>query len=93
MSIVPIEMAAMSAHAIVDGACRGDVYLAEPWWVQTTVYWVAFFPELVEWVNRWFLFAKPGASPMDALSKKLLDVPGLRRLSQPSSVWSSKLKE
>ncbi|KAF5792999.1 putative 11-beta-hydroxysteroid dehydrogenase [Helianthus annuus] len=93
MSIMPIEMAAATARGIVEGACRGDVYLAVPWWVQTTVYWVAFFPELVEWVNRWFLYVEPGASPLDAPSKKLLDVPGLRHVSQPSSVWSSELKE
>ncbi|KAD4889112.1 hypothetical protein R6Q59_034004 [Mikania micrantha] len=93
MSIVPIEMAATSAQAIVDGACRGDIYLAEPRWVQTTLYWVAFFPEMVEWLSKWFLLAEPGASPIDAPAKKLLDVPGLRRVSQPSSVWSSEIKK
>lgn len=93
MSIVPIERAATSAKAIVDGACRGDVQLAEPWWVQTTMYWVAFFPEAVEWVNNWFLGAEPGASPLDAPSKKLLDVPGIRHVSQPPSVRSSEIKE
>ncbi|XP_076891779.1 11-beta-hydroxysteroid dehydrogenase A-like [Bidens hawaiensis] len=93
MSIVPIGMAATTARSIVEAACRGDVYVAVPWWVQTTVYWVAFFPEMVEWVNKWFLFVKPGASPLDAPSKRLLDVTGLRRVSQPPSVWSSELKE
>ncbi|KAI3785886.1 hypothetical protein L1987_45012 [Smallanthus sonchifolius] len=93
MSIVPIETAATSALAIVDGACRGDAYLAEPWWIQTTRYWVAFFPEMVEWVNHWFLLAEPRASPMDAPGKKLFDVPGLRRLSQPSSMSSPEIKE
>lgn len=93
MSIVPIELATSSALSIIDSACRGDVYLAEPQWVQTTAYWVAFFPELVEWVNHWFLWVKPGASPSDAPSKKLLDVPGLRPVVQPTSVRSPKIKE
>ncbi|KAI3499602.1 hypothetical protein L1887_35405 [Cichorium endivia] len=93
MSIVPIELSTASARAVVDGACRGDVYIAEPKWVQTTAYWVVFFPEMVEWVNRWFLGVKPGASPSDALSKKLLDLPGMRHVAEPDSVRSSKIKE
>ncbi|KAI3766028.1 hypothetical protein L2E82_16076 [Cichorium intybus] len=82
MSIMPIELTTASARAVVDGACRA-----------TTAYWVVFFPEIVEWVNRWFLGVKPGASPSDALSKKLLDLPGMRHVAQPDSVRSSKIKE
>ncbi|CAI9265185.1 unnamed protein product [Lactuca saligna] len=93
MSIVPIELATASAMAVVDGGCRGDVYLSEPKWIQTTAYWVVFFPEMVEWVNRWFLWVKVGASPLDAPSKKLLDVPGLRHLAQPDSVRSPEIKK
>ncbi|PWA58393.1 hydroxysteroid dehydrogenase 6 [Artemisia annua] len=93
MSIVPIELAAKSAVAIVDGASRGDLSLAVPRWVQTTIYWVAFFPEMIDWVNHWFLLAEPGASPLDAPSKMLLDVPGLRHIVQPDSVISPVIKE
>lgn len=93
MSIVPIELAVNSAKAIVECACRGDTYLAEPQWVQTTAYWVAFFPEMVEWVNGWYLWVKPGASPSDTPSKMLLDVPGLRQIMQPPSVRSSEIKK
>nr|GEY67057.1 11-beta-hydroxysteroid dehydrogenase 1B-like [Tanacetum cinerariifolium] len=93
MSIVPIELAAKSAVAIVDGASRGDLYLAVPRWVQTTIYWVAFFPEMVDWLNHWFLLAELGASPLDAPTKMLLDVPGLRHVVQPDSVISPEIKE
>ncbi|GJX09127.1 11-beta-hydroxysteroid dehydrogenase 1B-like protein [Tanacetum coccineum] len=93
MSIMPIELAAKSAVAIVDGASRGDLYLAVPRWVQTTIYWVAFFPEMVDWLNHWFLLAEQGASPLDAPSKVLLDVPGLRHIVQPDSVISPEIKE
>ncbi|KAJ9568541.1 hypothetical protein OSB04_004507 [Centaurea solstitialis] len=90
MSIVPIVRVAPSAMAIVDGACRGDSYLAEPPWVQSTIWWVAFLPEVVQWLNRWFLVVE---SPSDAPSKKLLGVPGMKHLAQPASVWSPVIKE
>nr|GFA31913.1 11-beta-hydroxysteroid dehydrogenase 1B-like [Tanacetum cinerariifolium] len=93
MSIVPMELAAKSAVAIVDGASRRDLYLVVPRWVQTIIYWVPFFPEMVDWLNHWFLLVEPRASPLYAPSKMLLDVPGLRHIVQPDSVISFKIQE
>ncbi|KAI4343584.1 hypothetical protein L6164_010918 [Bauhinia variegata] len=47
----PILSSASCAKAIVDSACRGDLYLMEPSWIRILVWIQMFCPALLEW---WF---------------------------------------
>ncbi|KAL2482699.1 11-beta-hydroxysteroid dehydrogenase 1A [Forsythia ovata] len=92
ISAVPIETAERCAKAIVDSACRGDEYLMEPFWFLSTFYYKMFFPEVIEWFNRWFFLTEPGTPPGEAISKKILDFPGLKKILYPDSLLSPEIK-
>ncbi|KAF7135231.1 hypothetical protein RHSIM_Rhsim08G0192400 [Rhododendron simsii] len=92
LSIVPVERVERGAKAIVDSACRGENYLTEPSWFRTTFFWRVFCPEILDWLNRVFLIPPPGAPPTEALSKKILDLTGLKKYIYPPSLLSPKIK-
>lgn len=92
MSAVPIEMAGRCAKAIVNSACRGDKYLTWPPWVGTTFFIKTLCPEVVDWFNRWYLITDPGVPSTQAISKQIIDLPGLKDILWPDSVRSSKIK-
>lgn len=92
MSGVPIEMVGQCAKAVVKSACRGDKYLTWPPWVRTTFFIKTLCPEAVDWFNRWYLLTHPGVPPTQALSKKLIDLPGLKDILWPDSVRSPTIK-
>ncbi|KAJ8568525.1 hypothetical protein K7X08_028058 [Anisodus acutangulus] len=71
MSVTPILPVEKCARSIVKSACRGDNYLTEPAWFKTLFYYRIFFPELVEWFQRWFLIPGQGRPPTEAPSKHL----------------------
>ncbi|KAB1217491.1 11-beta-hydroxysteroid dehydrogenase 1B, partial [Morella rubra] len=91
VSILPILPVKHAAKAIVDGACRGEKYLTVPAWIKVTYLWKAFCPEILEWCNR-MLLPRPGASERDTISKKLLDLTGLKKYIYPETVQFPELK-
>lgn len=93
MSVMPIQKVGNCARAVVNSACRGDRYLTTPLWIRTSFFFVAFWPEVIQWLNRWLLLPAPGRSPTDTLSKKLLDlIDGLKKCIYPASVLSPEIK-
>ncbi|MCD7462869.1 hypothetical protein HAX54_049557 [Datura stramonium] len=92
MSVTPILPVEKCARSIVKSACRGDNYLTEPPWFKTLFIYRIFFPELVEWFQRWFLIPGPGKPATEAPSKILLDVTGLQEYVYPASVLSPHIK-
>ncbi|KAB5519450.1 hypothetical protein DKX38_023769 [Salix brachista] len=49
----PFESTKQCAEAIVQSACRGDMYLTEPSWWNALSMLKLLRPELVEWFYRW----------------------------------------
>ncbi|OIT23589.1 PREDICTED: 11-beta-hydroxysteroid dehydrogenase-like 6 [Nicotiana attenuata] len=92
MSVTPILPVQKCATAIVRSACRGDNYLTEPPWFKTLFVYRIFFPEFLEWFQRWFLFPGPGQPPTEAPSKIILDVTGFKEYGYPKSVLSPHIK-
>lgn len=92
MSAVPIELVGKLAKATVDSACRGDEYLTVPPWFRTTYFIKMLCPEPVDWFNRWFSITEPGIPQTEAISKKVIDLPGLKDILWPDSVRSPKIK-
>ncbi|CAJ2676654.1 unnamed protein product [Trifolium pratense] len=90
VSVVPIRSVTEAAKEIVNSACRGDSYLTEPAWIKTTFYWKVFCPEVLEFLNRWLLLS--GSSERETISKKLINLPGLKKYVYPESVRNPKLK-
>ncbi|XP_057414985.1 11-beta-hydroxysteroid dehydrogenase A-like [Lotus japonicus] len=90
VSLMPIRSVTEAARGIVNSACRGDSFLAEPAWIKTTFYWKAFCPEVLEILNRWLLIS--GSSERDTISKKLVDLSGLKKYMYPESIRNPKLK-
>ncbi|KAL6280866.1 hypothetical protein ACE6H2_017747 [Prunus campanulata] len=86
VSIMPILPVKEAAKSIVDSACRGENYLTVPAWVWHSFYWKVFFPELLEWSNRMLLMSKGSGGERDTISKKLLDLTGLKECLYPESV-------
>ncbi|KAG5014442.1 11-beta-hydroxysteroid dehydrogenase 1B [Glycine max] len=89
-SLIPIRSVTEAAKSIVNSACRGDSYLTEPAWFTTTFYWKIFFPDVLEFCNRRTLIS--GSSERDTVSKKLLDLSGLKKYLCPKSVRNPNLK-
>ncbi|KAL2342796.1 hypothetical protein Fmac_004081 [Flemingia macrophylla] len=52
LSKIPMASASKCATAIVDGACRGDKYVADPLWVRALFPWRVLYPELADWAIR-----------------------------------------
>lgn len=92
MSATPILPVEKCARSIVKSACRGDKYLTEPPWFKTLFIYVLFFPEVVDWLQRWFLIPGPGKPATEAPSKILLDVTGLQKIVYPESLLSPHIK-
>ncbi|XP_011073098.1 11-beta-hydroxysteroid dehydrogenase-like 6 [Sesamum indicum] len=92
MSAIPIELVGRCAKAIVDGACRGDKYLTVPPWFRTTFFIKMMLPEATDWFNRWFSITEPGIPATEAISKKVVDLPGVKDILWPDSVRSPKIK-
>ncbi|PIN14548.1 Hydroxysteroid 17-beta dehydrogenase 11 [Handroanthus impetiginosus] len=92
MTAVPIELVGRSAKAIVNSACRGDKYLTVPSWFRTTFFIKMLCPEATDWFNRWFLITEPGIPPTEAISKKIIDLPGLKDILWPDTVRSPNIK-
>lgn len=87
-----MERVERGAKAIVNGACCGEKYLTEPSWFRTTFYWRVFCPEILDWLNRAFLIPPLGAPPTETLSKKILDLTGLKKYVYPPSLLSPEIK-
>ncbi|KAL0441900.1 UNVERIFIED_CONTAM: 11-beta-hydroxysteroid dehydrogenase 1A [Sesamum radiatum] len=92
MSAIPVELVGRCAKAIVDGACRGDKYLTVPPWFRTTFFIKMMLPEATDWFNRWFCITEPGIPATEAISKKVVDLPGLKDILWPDSIRSPKIK-
>ncbi|KAG8487974.1 hypothetical protein CXB51_018274 [Gossypium anomalum] len=80
VSLMPVESVEKCAKAIVESARRGDRYLTVPSWMETTILWKVFCPEIMDGWNR-FMILGPGSSYRDSPSKKILDV-AIKGISQ-----------
>lgn len=49
MRIVPMESASECAKAIVESACRGDMYVTYPSWYRVLFPWKVLHPQFVDW--------------------------------------------
>ncbi|KAF5730971.1 11-beta-hydroxysteroid dehydrogenase-like 4A [Tripterygium wilfordii] len=49
LDVLPIESTGRCAKAIVNSACRGDMYLTEPYWVGVGFLLKLLCPEVLEW--------------------------------------------
>ncbi|KAK2409943.1 11beta-hydroxysteroid dehydrogenase [Trifolium repens] len=56
----------------------------------TTFYWKVFCPEVLEILNRWLLLS--GSSERETISKKLINLPSLKKYVYPESVRNPKIK-
>ncbi|KAI9079668.1 hypothetical protein K1719_038289 [Acacia pycnantha] len=56
---VPAESAERCAKAIIKSTCRGDMYLTEPSWTRTNVWFKWFFSGAVEWCFHLLLVKNP----------------------------------
>lgn len=95
LSFLPLCKAEDCAKAIVKGACRGERYVTKPTWCRVTYFWKALFPELVDLVLRLLYIAKPlvkAGSPIWSLSKRIVDLLGLKEKLYPSSFRSPEIK-
>ncbi|KAI4336346.1 hypothetical protein L6164_014883 [Bauhinia variegata] len=98
MTSVPVKSVTAAAKAIVNCACRGDPYLTEPAWVSTTFYFKILCPEIVERSNRLVLIPASSKSETETgrntntISKRLLDLSGLKKYLYPGSIRSPHLK-
>ncbi|KAG8379454.1 hypothetical protein BUALT_Bualt07G0090200 [Buddleja alternifolia] len=92
MSATPIERVERLAKAVVNSASRGDKYLTVPPWFKMTFFIKMLLREAVDWFNHWFFIPEPGVPPTEAVSKKVVDIPGLKDILWPDSVRSPKIK-
>ncbi|KAL6182655.1 hypothetical protein ACLB2K_044070 [Fragaria x ananassa] len=92
MSLMPVLPVKEAAEAIVDGACEGVKYLTVPAWVRQSIYWKVFSPETLEWCNRILLMSRSG-DETNTLSKKILDISGLKDLVYPDTIQSPQIRE
>ncbi|XP_040367161.1 11-beta-hydroxysteroid dehydrogenase A [Rosa chinensis] len=92
VSLTPVLPVKEAAEAIVDGACQGEKYLTVPAWVKQSFYWKVFSPEILEWGNRILLMSRSG-DERDTLSKKILDISGLKNLVYPDTIRSPQIRE
>ncbi|XP_022640044.1 11-beta-hydroxysteroid dehydrogenase 1B-like isoform X2 [Vigna radiata var. radiata] len=49
MRIVPMGSASECAKAIVESACRGDMYVTYPSWYRVLFPWKVLHPQFVDW--------------------------------------------
>ncbi|KAJ4843087.1 hypothetical protein Tsubulata_019150 [Turnera subulata] len=85
VSTVPVETTHGCAKAIVNSACRGDKYLTEPTWFNVFWMWKMFCPGVIEWAYRLFYVTRPQEPASEAVSKKILDVTGAKKILYPES--------
>ncbi|XP_058735935.1 11-beta-hydroxysteroid dehydrogenase-like 4A [Vicia villosa] len=52
LRIIPMGSAFECAKDIVNGACRGDMYVTSPSWVKVLFPFKVLYPELVDWVQQ-----------------------------------------
>lgn len=86
INIAPVERVEACARAIVNGACRGERYVIEPFWIRMIYLWKMFWPEVVEWIQRLMVMTTVGDSPKDAVGKKILDYTGAQKVLYPESI-------
>ncbi|XP_074316532.1 11-beta-hydroxysteroid dehydrogenase 1A-like [Silene latifolia] len=92
VSLFPMETTERCAKVVINSACRGQRYVTTPAWYRVSYWWRVFWPELVELVFRLFYVTERGVSPSESLSKKLMDLPGLKEIVHPSSIQCSGVK-
>ncbi|KAJ6823196.1 11-beta-hydroxysteroid dehydrogenase 1B-like [Iris pallida] len=83
---VPVGHTKKCAEVIVDSARRGDEYVTWPSWYSPFHMVMCVAPELVTWFSRTFYVTKPGDSPGNALSKKILEMTRAKKFFYPPSI-------
>jgi len=64
MGRVPMGSASNCAKAIVEGACRGDMYVTDPSWCKVLFPWKVLHPQFVDWSCSLICGSSPKKSAM-----------------------------
>ncbi|KAL6652780.1 hypothetical protein ACP70R_011705 [Stipagrostis hirtigluma subsp. patula] len=89
----PVERVGDFARTVVRDVCRGARYVFEPRWYMGVYLLRACLPELLAWNARLLTVNRVGTPTTDTLGKRLVDLPGVRRLVQPPSLRSPEIKD
>ncbi|KAL6874371.1 hypothetical protein ACP4OV_013391 [Aristida adscensionis] len=81
------------ARTVVRDVCRGARYVFEPRWYMGVYLLRVCFPELLAWNSRLLTVSRIGGATTDTLGKRLVDLPGVRGITQPPSLWSPEIKD
>ncbi|KAG9445906.1 hypothetical protein H6P81_012034 [Aristolochia fimbriata] len=86
VGVFPVGYAEGCARAVVNGACRGQRMVTQPAWFKVLFLYRVFCPEVLDWCYRLMYVTSPGTSQKSALSKKILDVTGAKKVLYPGSI-------
>ncbi|CAO2034791.1 unnamed protein product [Urochloa humidicola] len=90
----PVERVGDFARTVVRDVCRGSRYVFEPRWYMGVYLLRVCLPEVLAWNSRLLTVNRAGeASTTDTLGKWLVELPGVRRATQPPSLQSPEIKE
>jgi len=64
MERIPMGSASTCAKAIVEGACRGDMYVTDPSWWKVLFPWKVLHSQLVDWACNFIAGPSPKKSAM-----------------------------
>ncbi|CAJ1937525.1 unnamed protein product [Sphenostylis stenocarpa] len=63
---IPLASSSECAKAIVEGACRGDMFVTNPSWFKMLFPCKVLYPQTVDWACRLFFGSSPNKSNMEA---------------------------
>ena len=89
----PAEHVGDFARTVVRDVCRGARYMFEPRWYMGVYLLRVCLPEVLAWNSRLLTVHRAGASSTDTLGKWLVELPGVRRATQPPSLRSPEIKD
>nr|CAB3484342.1 unnamed protein product [Digitaria exilis] len=90
----PAERVGDFARTVVRDVCRGARYVFEPRWYMGVYLLRVCLPEVLSWSSRLLTVdGAGGVSSTDTLGKWLVELPGVRRATQPPSLRSTEIKD
>ncbi|KAG2571705.1 11-beta-hydroxysteroid dehydrogenase 1A-like [Panicum virgatum] len=89
----PAERVGDFARTVVRDVCRGARSVFEPRWYMGVYLLRVCLPEVLAWNSRILTVHRAGASSTDTLGKWLVELPGVRRATQPPSLRSPEIKD
>ncbi|KAF8715385.1 hypothetical protein HU200_027024 [Digitaria exilis] len=90
----PAERVGDFARTVVRDVCRGARYVFEPRWYMGVYLLRVCLPEVLSWSSRLLTVdGAGGVSSTDTLGKWLVELPSVRRATQPPSLRSPEIKD